>query len=111
MSKGTDMASQKIVVAAPMSYAGSGARIWKLTRLGPAWLKLLTIPLAIILVAVVWVAVTGWYAVFGLLVFPYRLMRRGQRKERRDALRHQELLAADRTMAGHHPTAPETGTP
>jgi hypothetical protein len=32
--------------------------------------------------------------VFGLLLVPYRLMRRTQRTGKRNALRHQELLSA-----------------
>lgn len=96
MSKRTEQASDKVVVAAPMSYAGSAARLWKLARLGPSLLKVITVPLAIILVVVAWAAVSCWYAVFGILLWPYRLLRRGQRKDRRAALRHQELLEAAR---------------
>lgn len=35
-----------------------------------------------------------WYLLFGLLLVPYRIIRRGQRKRRREELRHREMLAA-----------------
>lgn len=91
------MASNDVILSAPMSFTGSAARLWKLTGLGATpWLQIVTIPLALLLVTLAWAAVTGWYLVFGVLMFPYRLIRRGQRKGRRDALRHQELLEAAR---------------
>lgn len=97
MSKRTDqLASDKVVVAAPMSYAGSAARIWKLTRVGFGIFKLVTVPAAVILVVLAWLMVSAWYGVFGLILAPYRLVRRSQRKAKRDSLRHQELLAAGR---------------
>lgn len=88
------MPANNVIISAPMSYAGSSQRIWKLTRLGTAPLKAVTIPLALLLVLAAWTAVTGWYLVFGILLWPYRLVRRGQRKDRRAELRHQELLEA-----------------
>jgi len=39
-----------------------------------------------------------WYAIFGLLLVPYRLLRRGQRKRDVAAKRHAELLAAARSI-------------
>lgn len=41
-----------------------------------------------------WVFVTCWYAIFGLLLVPYRLIRRSDRQRKRDALQHREILAA-----------------
>jgi hypothetical protein len=98
--------SEKVVVAAPFSYAGSAQRIWPyfkrradgaqqrsdetrdaLLALGWSTLGALTIGLA-------WFGVTCWYTIFGLLVVPYRLIRRGQRKRQVEALRQRELLAA-----------------
>lgn len=88
------LASETVVIAAPMSFAGSAARAWKLTRLGPGGLKVLTGPLALALIVVWWAAICVWYVVFGLLVVPYRLIRRGSRKQKRDNLRHREMLDA-----------------
>jgi hypothetical protein len=50
--------------------------------------------LAVLAIVVAWTGVLTWYMVFGLLLVPYRLMRRTQRTGKRNALRHQELLSA-----------------
>jgi hypothetical protein len=87
--------SEKVVVAAPLSYAGSAARIWKLTGLTENVGGRIALGVAaIILVLVAWVFVTGWYLIFGLLLVPYRLIRRGSRKRKREALQHREMMAA-----------------
>jgi hypothetical protein len=87
--------SEKVVVAAPLSYAGSAARIWKLTGVTsqPAGRIGLGV-LAVALIVLAWCFVTAWYVAFGLLLVPYRLIRRGQRKRKRQALQHRETLAA-----------------
>lgn len=86
--------SEKVVVSAPMSFSGSAARTWKITTVDNLWLKLLLIPLAIALICIIWFMVVLWYMLFGLWVVPYRLIRRGSRKNKRDQLRHRELLEA-----------------
>lgn len=87
--------SERIVVAAPMSYAGSAQRVWKLTRITEnVWLRAVLGALAVVLVALAWVVVTLWYVLFSLLLLPYRLIRRGQRKRKVDAARHREMLDA-----------------
>lgn len=91
------MTSDRIVIQSPMSYSGSARRIWRITRdRHPVALWLFALPAALLLVPLAWVAVTGWYVVFGLLVIPYRLVRRGGRKRRLADARHQETLAAIR---------------
>lgn len=91
----TSLTSEKVVVQAPMSFTGSARRIWKLTTAGPPWLKwAFTVWVALFLVAMAWMVIVGWYAVFGLVLWPYRLLRRGSRNRKRDELRHRELLAA-----------------
>lgn len=90
------LASERVVVSAPMSFSGSAKRIWaKLVR-GPWALAALLGILAVTLIAAVWVIVLGWYLLFGLLLTPYRLLRRGSRKRKRQALQHRELLDATR---------------
>ena len=80
--------SEKVVLSSPLSFHGSAARIWKLSTNGfVRWLVLVW------LVAVAWSFVAVWYGVFGLLVVPFRLIRRGQRKRKLDDLRHRELLS------------------
>lgn len=94
-----ELASDKVVLPAPMSFIGSAARIWKITKTDNAALKWLAlVPLALILISIAWMIVGCWYFVmyvlFGILFIPYRLLRRSSRKQKRDRLRHQELLSA-----------------
>jgi hypothetical protein len=89
------LASEHVVVAAPMSFAGSAARIWKLTGLTPNPYGRVALGIgAIVLISFAWTFVLSWYLFFGLLLVPYRLIRRGQRKSKREALMHREQLAA-----------------
>jgi hypothetical protein len=50
--------------------------------------------LVIVLVVVVWLLVTVWYLTWGFALVPYRLLRRGARKRKAEALRHREILGA-----------------
>ncbi len=87
--------SEKVVVAAPLSFAGSAARVWKLTGMSEHPAARLGFGLvAISLIAFAWMVVLSWYVMFGLLLVPYRLIRRGQRRRKREALMHREQLAA-----------------
>ncbi len=92
------LASEKVVISAPLSFAGSAQRIWKITRVDNLAIRLLLSLLAIVLIAGAWMFVACWYAMlyilFGILFIPYRLLRRGSRKNKRDKLRHREVLAA-----------------
>lgn len=85
------LASEGVVVSAPMSFAGAAERSWKLTRRMP---RALWIAIALLLIAAWWIAVAAWYVGFGVALIPYRLIRRGQRKRKLDALRHRETLGA-----------------
>jgi len=87
------LASEEVIINAPLSYAGSAQRIVRIRRRAPAGWQLgaLTL-LAIVLIALVWVFLTAWYLTWGLFLVPYRLLRRGARKRKADALRHRELL-------------------
>jgi hypothetical protein len=86
--------SEEVVLAAPMSFTGSAERLWKLTRSAPANALASAAVYAgvILLIIVAWAAVLCWYFFFGLWLVPYRLIRRGQRKRRREDLRHREML-------------------
>ena len=90
--------SEKVVVSAPFSFAGSTQRIWKMTNVDSIILKLFLVPLAIILIMFAWMFVACWYFViyvlFGLWFIPYRLLRRGSRKRKQEKLRHREVLDA-----------------
>lgn len=96
-------ASSEVVIAAPLSFAGSAQRIWKITKGEHSTPALIGLTLgAIVLIAAAWSVVLAWYSIFGILLVPYRLVRRGERKEIRDRLRHQEMLS---TMAAGHAVA------
>jgi Flp pilus assembly protein TadB len=87
--------SEKVVVAAPLSFAGSAARIWKLTGItANPWGRVGLSALAIFLILVAWAGVLVWYWTWGLVLVPYRIIRRGSRKRKREALQHREMLAA-----------------
>jgi hypothetical protein len=91
----TRLASEKVVVAAPLSFAGSAGRIWPLTMKSDiGWQKALLVVAALLLITAAWIMVLAWYLTFGLLLVPYRLIRRGQRKRKVNALQHREMLAA-----------------
>lgn len=87
--------SEKIILASPLSFIGSAKRIWHMTETGGA-LKIVAIPMAIILIVFAWVIVSIWYVIiyiiFGVLCIPYRLLRRSDRKQKQEKLRHREIL-------------------
>jgi hypothetical protein len=92
--------SEEVVVSAPMSFAGSAERLWKLAAYpagdgGRAAVRgLVVIPLVVFMIFTIWMVVLGWYCMFGVLLVPFRLMRRGSRKRKREELRHREMMAA-----------------
>ena len=89
------LASEDVIINAPMSYAGSAQRIMRVRRRasGGSGGKLVAITvLAILLVLVAWVLVSAWYLVWGFWLVPYRLLRRGARKLKAETLRHRELM-------------------
>jgi small-conductance mechanosensitive channel len=126
--------SERVILAAPMSFVGSAQRIWRgctrysfasvtrriwdsphprtldahgwakagwwtglATLLALAWLILTYwYCLVIGLILTAWSVMTVWYCMFGLWLVPYRIIRRGQRRNRRDAARHRELLNHNR---------------
>lgn len=94
-----ELKSEKVVVSAPFSFAGSAQRIWKITDTDNTLLKwLLLVPIALLLIMGAWVFVLFWYFImyvlFGIFFFLYRLMRRGSRKRKQEKLRHREVLDA-----------------
>jgi hypothetical protein len=103
------LASEEVIISAPLSYAGSAQRIARLRRRVDAGWELTAITtLVVVLIVMVWTFVTVWYLTWGLLLVPYRLIRRGQRKRKVEALRHRELMGAlqGTVAASSLPTAP-----
>lgn len=106
----SQLKSEQVVIQSPMSFVGSAARAWKLVGMGPEYVTEAGAPekigiiaatvglyiLALAVIALWWAAIVCWYLIFGILVIPWRLLRRGSRKRKRDALRHQEMLDAAR---------------
>lgn len=74
-----------------MSFTGSARRLWgPVRRSSSGTVKVLLGVLMATVIVLVWAGVAGWYLVFGLLVVPWRVLRRGQRrKKREDALARQ----------------------
>jgi len=105
--------SEEVVLASPMSFTGSARRLWKLTR-GDHANSLADAAIysgVILLIAVVWVLVLFWYSLlvgFGwafALLGLYRLIRRGQRKDHMQELRHRELLTTIHQIGREVPPA------
>lgn len=92
------LASEKVVVSAPLSFSGSAQRIWKITDVENPIAKFALSLLAITLIVAAWMFVLCWYFVmyvlFGVFFFIFRLFTRGRRKSKRDKLRHREVLDA-----------------
>ena len=86
--------SEKVIVQAPMSYIGSARRLWKITQQQQIALKILLIAIASVLIILAWILISFWYLLFGLLLVPYRLIRRGSRKNKKQELQHREQLNA-----------------
>lgn len=89
MSRNTDgkLASERVIYSAPMSFAGSAQRLRRWIR--NTW-AFWTGGLLILLLW--WAVIACWYVVFGVLLVPYRLIRRGNRKRKAEELRHREML-------------------
>jgi hypothetical protein len=87
------LASEDVIINAPLSYAGSAQRIMRLRRRAEVgWALAAITVLAVLLVLVAWAAVTIWYLFWGIWLVPYRLLRRGARKRKAEAMRHRELM-------------------
>lgn len=98
MSANGKMRSEQIVVSAPLSFAGSAQRIWKLTEQDTPAMKYGMTVVALLFISIAWVFVLSWYCTFGLLVVPYRMIRRGNRKDKVRAIQHREQLEALTSM-------------
>lgn len=85
--------AEKMILAAPMSFTGSYQRLVR-RALRAVSLRALKVTGAIFLVVLWWVLILCWYAVFGILLVPYRTIRRGQR--RKDALAQARINELER---------------
>ena len=87
------LASEDVIISAPMSYAGSAQRILRLRRRADSDVSLVALTVTAVAAGRARVG-DGHHLVphLGLLLVPYRLLRRGARKRKMEALRHRELL-------------------
>ena len=90
------LASEKVVISAPLSFSGSAQRIWKITNVENPIVKFALALIAITLIMGAWMFVLCWYFVmyvmFGVFFFIFRIFTRSRRKNKRDKLRHREVL-------------------
>ncbi len=94
------LASERVVVEAPMSFVGSAKRAWRLRAGLAGWVVVPAVIGVLALILLWWTADLLWYSVFGLLLVPYRLVRRGGRRRKAEELRHRETLEAIRRQSG-----------
>ena len=87
------LASEDVIINAPMSYAGSAQRIMRLRRRALYGGAMVAVTgFSIVLVLISWLMVNELYLVWGVWLIPYRILRRGARKRKAEALRHRELM-------------------
>ncbi len=95
------LGSERVVTSSPFTYSGSYRRIRnKVASVSnPAVKWVLAVPVAVLAVLAMWAVATVVWILSACLFFvsvPWKMMRRGSRKRRRDDLRHEELLEAAR---------------
>lgn len=91
--------SSDVVIEAPMSFTGSAKRLWKKTQVDNSLIRwAVLIPIVLGLIGVSWIVIAAWYSVFGIFLVPYRLLRRGSRRDKRALMQHRETL--ERISAG-----------
>lgn len=88
MSKTKPLPSEQVILESPLSYTGAARRAWRWRRR-----SIVLLPFSLLELIVRWAFVTVWYLVFGVLVIPYRLVRRGRKQRQIAELRHREALA------------------
>lgn len=85
--------SEQMVVSSPMSFSGATKRIINITKVNNVFAKwFLAVPIAVILLLFMYVVIAAWYACFGILVVPWRILRRGQRKSKKTTQQHREVM-------------------
>ena len=94
MSASGKLRSEQVVVQSPLSFVGSAKRIWKITDQENDIARYALMVLAVALIVIAWSFVVVWYCIWGIFLIPYRLLRRGSRKDKVRALQHREQLQA-----------------
>jgi hypothetical protein len=90
------LGSEQVVLEAPMSFTGLTKRTMRWMRAHECqqwWSKTLAVTGLVLWLTVGYCVIASWYLCFGLLLVPFRLLRRGQRKDEQRRRQHAELLA------------------
>lgn len=88
------LASERVIIEAPMSFTGSTKRIWRLTENTTGAAKVGVIFVVGIVLVIAWCAIALWYVAWGIWLVPYRIIRRSSRNRSRAQMQHRETLAA-----------------
>lgn len=92
--------SETIIVEAPFSFTGATKRIWRVVEKteDPKVRAFVVAPLVVIVLMFVYAGILSWYAMFGLLLLPFRLIRRSQRNKKLQKAQHKEMLEVMRSL-------------
>ena len=93
---GERLGSEQVIVQAPMSFTGSAKRAWRMKAGLAGWVVVPAVAGILVLILLWWTADLVWYGIFGLLLVPYRVVRRGGRRRKAERLRHRETIEAIR---------------
>jgi hypothetical protein len=89
------LASDRDVVASPMSYGGAAERSWLLVRRNHSLsVKVFVAVPVTMLVLVWWTVITLWGFASGVLTMPSHITHRGSGKPKLAAAQHRDLLGA-----------------
>jgi hypothetical protein len=90
------LGSEQVILDAPMSFTGCTKRTLRFARAHKCqrwWSKTLAVPGLVLWLTLAYAVILCWYAVFGIWLVPYRLVRRSQRRDEQRRREHAELLA------------------
>lgn len=94
--------SEDVILDAPMSFTGCTKRTLRFMsahRPANPWWNALAVIAGVVFLLFAYAAIAAWYLMFGLLLVPYRLIRRSQRRDEQRRRQHAELLAQMRRDA------------
>jgi Flp pilus assembly protein TadB len=90
------LGSEEIILDAPMSFTGMTKRTLRFSSRHASqkwWSKTLAVTGLVLWFTLAYATILCWYAIFGLLLVPFRLIRRSQRRDEQRRRQHAELLA------------------
>lgn len=90
------LGSEQVILEAPMSFTGCTKRTLRFSGKHQClkwWSKSLAVIGLVLWFLLAYASILVWYFTFGLLLVPYRLIRRSQRKNEKESRQHAELMA------------------